>query len=74
MTVLVVVKGVTMTQYSGTSELCEKLGATHGAKTSIFDENFWGELVSTFTVALIKQVACMGECKKGKACQSSGSA
>ena len=33
-------------------------GATIGAKTSVYSQEFWGQLVSNFTVALIKQVAC----------------
>ena len=52
---------VTMIEFT-IYEFCEKwrghsflLGATYGAKTS--DLN-WGQLVSNFTVALIKQLAC----------------
>ena len=36
------------------------LGATSGAKTSVLCHYFWGQLESFFTVALIKQVACIG--------------
>ena len=31
-------------------------------KTGLFSENFWGQLVSNFTVAPIKQTACMDIC------------
>ena len=40
------------------SQLVKNVWATLGAKTSIFPENIWGQLVSNFTMALIKQVAC----------------
>ena len=36
------------------------LGATSGAKTSVLCHYFWGQLESFLTVALIKQVACIG--------------
>ena len=48
-------------------EFCEKwrghsflLGATYGAKTSDFHVLNRGQLVSNFTVALIKHLACRG--------------
>ena len=58
---------VTMIEFT-IYEFCEKwrghsflLGATYGAKTSDFHVLNRGQLVSNFTVALIKHLACKGK-------------
>ena len=57
---------ISMLTMHGNSIICQSgmmkyLGTTSGAKTSVLCHSFWGQLESFFTVALIKQDACIAE-------------